>query len=62
VRDRRTGQLATGTPTDSILIASSQKGELEPFAGPITPIGKLIGRGVYEVTKKAIQRYLDQTE
>ncbi|MGM0854170.1 MAG: adenosylcobinamide amidohydrolase [Bacillota bacterium] len=62
VRDRRTGQLATGTPTDSILIASSQKGGLEPFAGPITPIGKLIGRGVYEVTKKAIQRYLDQTE
>lgn len=58
VRDKRNGNLATGTPTDSILIASSQKGELEPFAGPITPIGKLIGKGVYEVTKKAIQRYL----
>ena len=36
VRDKRNGNLATGTPTDSILIASSQKGELEPFAGPIT--------------------------
>ncbi|BCB03896.1 adenosylcobinamide amidohydrolase [Bacillus sp. KH172YL63] len=57
VRDKRTGTLATGTPTDSILIASNQKGEIEPFAGPITPFGKLIGRGVYEVTKKAIQRY-----
>ncbi|MCA1058605.1 adenosylcobinamide amidohydrolase [Rossellomorea aquimaris] len=57
IRDRRTGQLATGTPTDSILIASSQKGDPDPFAGPITPIGKLIGRGVYEVTKKAIQHY-----
>ncbi|UII58496.1 adenosylcobinamide amidohydrolase (plasmid) [Cytobacillus spongiae] len=59
VKDRRTGQLATGTPTDSILIASSQNGELEPFAGSITPIGKLIGRGVYEVTKKAVKRYWD---
>ncbi|CAN7373957.1 adenosylcobinamide amidohydrolase [Rossellomorea sp. LjRoot5] len=58
IRDKRKGNVATGTPTDSILIASSQKGELEPFAGPITPIGKLIGRGVYEVTKKAIQRYM----
>jgi iron complex transport system ATP-binding protein len=62
VRDRRNGNLATGTPTDSILIASSQKGEFEPFAGPITPIGKLIGRGVYEVTKKAIQRYMEKYE
>lgn len=62
VRDRRTGNLATGTPTDSILIASSQKGDHEPFAGPITSIGKLIGRGVYEVTKKAIARYMDKKE
>jgi iron complex transport system ATP-binding protein len=62
IRDGRNGNLATGTPTDSILIASSQKGELDPFAGPITPIGKLIGRGVYEVTKKAIQRYLEKKE
>ena len=62
VRDRRTGNLATGTPTDSILIASSQKGDHEPFAGPITSIGKLIGRGVYEVTKTAIERYLDKKE
>ncbi|TMU87306.1 ATP-binding cassette domain-containing protein [Bacillus sp. BHET2] len=60
VRDRRTGNLATGTPTDSILIASNQKGELEPFAGPITPVGKLIGRGVYEVTKRAIGRYMEK--
>ncbi|PFA62114.1 ABC transporter ATP-binding protein [Bacillus sp. AFS015802] len=62
VRDRRNGSLATGTPTDSILIASSQKGKLEPFAGPVTPIGKLIGRGVYEVTKKAIQLYMEKKE
>ncbi|WP_064093256.1 adenosylcobinamide amidohydrolase [Rossellomorea aquimaris] len=61
IRDRRTGNLATGTPTDSILIASSQKGQLEPFAGPITTIGKLIGRGVYEVTKEAIERYLNKS-
>jgi iron complex transport system ATP-binding protein len=57
ITDPRTGGSATGTPTDSILIASTQNGEKDPFAGPVTKIGKLIGRGVHEVTRQAVQNY-----
>jgi iron complex transport system ATP-binding protein len=57
VVDHRTGTLATGTPTDSILIASTHQGTTYPFAGSVTPLGRLIGKGVYETTKKAIQSY-----
>jgi iron complex transport system ATP-binding protein len=57
VYDHRTGTLATGTPTDSILIASTHQGTDYPFAGSITPLGMLIGKGVFEVTKNAIESY-----
>lgn len=55
--DKRTGTIATGTGTDSLLIAATQKGEEMPYAGPITDIGKWIGRGVFETTVKAITKY-----
>ncbi|MEO4054034.1 adenosylcobinamide amidohydrolase [Solibacillus sp. CAU 1738] len=57
VVDSRTGTIATGTGTDSLLIAATQKGEEMPYAGPITEIGKWIGRGVFETTVKAIVKY-----
>ncbi|QWC21263.1 heme ABC transporter ATP-binding protein [Bacillus haikouensis] len=57
VVDHRTGTLATGTPTDSILIASTHQGTSYPFAGSVTPLGRLIGKGVFETTKKAIESY-----
>ncbi|MGR3764579.1 heme ABC transporter ATP-binding protein [Rossellomorea sp. NS-SX7] len=57
VYDPRTGTLATGTPTDSILVASTNQGKSYPFAGSITPLGRLIGKGVFETTKKAIESY-----
>ena len=56
VKDANTGTLATGTSTDSILIAATQKGKQLEFAGTITPLGKLIGKGVYECTLEAIQK------
>ena len=57
VKDPRTGTIATGTSTDSVLIAATQKGTHIPYAGPITEIGKKIGLGVYECTVEAIQVY-----
>lgn len=57
VKDPRTGTIATGTSTDSVLIAATQKGTQIPYAGPITEIGKKIGLGVYECTVEAIQVY-----
>lgn len=57
IRDFHTGTIATGTATDSLLIAATQQGEEFPYAGPITEIGKLIGQGVFETTVQAIQQY-----
>ncbi|TQR21127.1 adenosylcobinamide amidohydrolase [Psychrobacillus vulpis] len=57
VKDPRTGTIATGTSTDSILVAATQRGVHIPYAGPITEIGKKIGLGVYECTVEAIQIY-----
>lgn len=55
--DSMTGTLATGTATDSLLVAATQKGEQIPYAGSVTTIGKVIGRGVFETTVQAIQKY-----
>ncbi|UII56184.1 adenosylcobinamide amidohydrolase [Cytobacillus spongiae] len=57
IKDKVTGTIATGTSTDSILIAATQQGTYLEFAGTITPLGKLIGKGVYECTAAAIQKY-----
>jgi iron complex transport system ATP-binding protein len=56
VRDPVTGTIATGTSTDSILIAATQNGKELEFAGTITPLGKLIGKGVYDCTVEAIKK------
>lgn len=56
VLDPITGTIATGTSTDSILIAATQKGKSLEFAGTITPLGKLISKGVYECTTDAIRK------
>lgn len=55
IKDDVTNTIATGTSTDSILIAATQRGEYVPYAGTITKAGKLIGKGVYACTKKALQ-------
>jgi len=56
VLDPFTGTLATGTPTDSLLVAATQIGADIPYAGPVTELGKLIGRGIFECTIKAINK------
>lgn len=57
VKDPLTGTIATGTSTDSILVAATQQGKKLPYAGPITPLGKLVAHGVYECTVRAIKAY-----
>ncbi|GAA0368950.1 adenosylcobinamide amidohydrolase [Bacillus horti] len=58
IKDKQTGTLATGTATDSLCIASSQRGERTAYAGSGTIIGKGIAQVVYEATYQAIERYL----
>jgi Uncharacterized conserved protein len=57
VYDTISNTMATGTPTDSLLIAATQQGEYMQYGGPITEVGKVIGRGVFEATVEAIQIY-----
>jgi iron complex transport system ATP-binding protein len=52
--DKVTNTCATGTSTDSILIAATQRGAKLQYAGTITPLGKLISRGVYDCTVEAL--------
>lgn len=57
VYDSISNTIATGTPTDSLLIAATQQGEYFQYGGPITEVGQVIGRGVFEATVEAIQIY-----
>lgn len=60
--DRLSNTIATGTPTDSLLVAATQHGEFMQYAGPLTEVGKMIGKGVYEATVEAIQIYKREME
>lgn len=57
IRDERSGTIATGTATDSLLIAATQKGKEMLYGGPITEVGKMIAKGVFETTVQAIRNY-----
>jgi len=60
IRDERSGTIATGTATDSLLIAATQKGTEMLYGGPITEVGKMIAKGVFETTVQAIRNYKNQ--
>lgn len=62
VKDPISKTTATGTSTDSILVAATQKGERFPYAGPITPLGKSIAQGVFDCTVTAIRNYYKEKE
>ncbi|MGG0656577.1 adenosylcobinamide amidohydrolase [Rummeliibacillus pycnus] len=57
IQDPVSKTTATGTSTDSVLIAATQREPFFEYAGTITGIGKLIGRGVFETTCIALQEY-----
>lgn len=60
VKDHVTGTAATGTSTDSMLIAATQQGTYHEFAGTITPLGRLIGKAVFECTTEALKKGLNK--
>lgn len=37
---------ATGTSTDATIVAATQRGTIERYAGPVTPVGYLVGKAV----------------
>lgn len=60
VRDGKTNTYATGTSTDSILIAATQQGRMLEYSGSATQLGQLIGKGVFYCTKEALAHYFNR--
>ncbi|MEQ6887480.1 adenosylcobinamide amidohydrolase [Halomonas sp. CS7] len=58
VRDPHTGTPATGTSTDCLAIAATQRGDSTPYAGSGTRLGRAIGDAVY----RAVLASLEMTE
>lgn len=54
VRSRFSGELASGTMTDSVAVACTGQGDLIRYAGTFTTLGELLGKSVREATKNAI--------
>jgi adenosylcobinamide hydrolase len=48
------GDPATGTSTDTVTIAATNKGALQAYAGPVTTIGWLIARAVRESLQQSL--------
>ncbi|PSL46916.1 iron complex transport system ATP-binding protein [Salsuginibacillus halophilus] len=57
VKDGATQTTATGTSTDSVLLAATQRGEATPYAGSGTAVGRAIGEVVYEAVCEALKKY-----
>jgi len=56
VKSKKSGQLATGTGTDCIVMAGN--GEIqENYCGMHTVLGEMIGKAVKEITQKGIQKW-----
>lgn len=53
-------KLATGTTTDAVIIAATDKGGIHSFAGTATQLGYLIGRTVYEAVRISGSIYLNK--
>ncbi|KKI90315.1 hypothetical protein WQ54_20315 [Bacillus sp. SA1-12] len=62
IKDQDTGTIASGTSTDSTLVAATQNGEPTTYAGSGTVIGKAIGRTVYKALIEALQKYKKRSE
>ncbi len=57
VRSRYTGVAATGTVTDSLVIAVSGKGERFDFGSPASSVGQLVAQCVRKTVRQAISNY-----
>jgi len=55
VRSRFSGEIATGTVTDSIIVACTKRGRKIEYSGTATPLGEIIGKSVRDAVKKALR-------
>jgi alpha-ribazole phosphatase CobZ len=59
VRAKRTGELATGTSTDTIVLCCLERGEALKYAGSATEIGNTLGRTVEESVRDSLRKQED---
>lgn len=52
-----TESLATGTTTDAVIVAATQRGVRYDYAGTATKLGYMVGRVVYDATIASAERY-----
>ncbi len=50
----REGDLATGTSTDTVTLATTGRGAAQPYAGPATVLGWLIARTVRQAVRESL--------
>lgn len=48
------GELATGTSTDTVTVAMTGHGPAQPYAGPATVLGYLIGKAVRQAVQESL--------
>jgi len=58
IKDVFSGEPASGTSTDAVIVAVTGKGEKLSYAGTATQVGGMIGRTVRKSVTEAIRRYL----
>ncbi len=56
IRSQFSGDIATGTLTDSVVVACTKKGEPVQYAGTFTLLGELIGKCVRKAVKEAMYK------
>jgi adenosylcobinamide hydrolase len=56
IRSQFSGDVATGTLTDSVVVGCTKKGELIQYAGTFTLLGELIGKCVRKAVKEAMYK------
>ncbi|WNF35085.1 adenosylcobinamide amidohydrolase [Bacillaceae bacterium IKA-2] len=60
IKDSQSHTIATGTPTDTLVIALTQQTKKGPESRVV--LGKLIGQLVYQGTKTAVRKYLKRKQ
>ncbi|MFB5661613.1 heme ABC transporter ATP-binding protein [Alteribacillus sp. HJP-4] len=55
--DAETGTIATGTSTDSVLVAAAQTGSFYEYGGTATPLGRKVAKAVYQSVAQAVEQY-----
>jgi iron complex transport system ATP-binding protein len=56
IRSHFSGDLASGTITDSVVVACTKRGPLIEYVGTATMLGELISKSIKESVKKAIRK------